>query len=135
MSTGYFVAVPDQVKYHEMPVSLPGVTDACGLPPVKFAHKIVAFVGVAVAGMVPEGQLQVPSYWLLVGGVQVPNVGFAVAGWYWTYQAVVMVSSAVPTLRLKVLGAGIEPEMVIEIPLNAEASNREQMFQYRPMPE
>lgn len=107
-----------------MPVSLLGVTDACGLPPVKSAHKTVTGVGVAVTGISFEVPLQVWSYSLvLLTGVQVPNVALLVPAL--AYQAVVTVSSAVPTLIYRVL-AGTVPEMVSEIPLNAEASSREQ---------
>jgi phosphoribosylcarboxyaminoimidazole (NCAIR) mutase len=80
-----------------MPVSLLGVTEGFGLPPVKSAHNTVTVVGVAVMGSNFEGALQVPSYWLLPDGLQVPNVAATVA--YLAYQAVVMVSSAVLTLK------------------------------------
>jgi len=120
-----------------MPVSLLGVTPSCGLPPVKFAHGIVTFVGVAVTGIAADGPVQVPSYWLFPGGLQVPKVAVTVAGGtvFLAYQAVEIVSSAVLTLRFRVLGAGTEPETVIEIPLNVEASSRAQAFQYMPRPE
>jgi len=55
---------------------------------------------------------------------------------YLAYQAVEIVSAAVLTLKYRVL-AGIVPvlEIVIEIPLNAEASSLARAFQYRPKPE
>lgn len=99
-----------------MPVSLLGVTEAFGLPPVKLAHGIVTGVGVAVTRTFAEGAEQVASYWLYLG-VQVPNVPAVGAGVVFAaYQAVVIVSSAVLTLMYRVF-AGIVPEMVIEIPL------------------
>jgi selenocysteine-specific translation elongation factor len=44
------------------------------LPPVKSAHIIVTGVGVVVTAIAFEGAVQVESYWLLPGGLQVPNV-------------------------------------------------------------
>jgi len=55
-------------------VSSLGVTDGLGLPPVKSAHIIVTGVGVVVTAIAFEGAVQVESYWLLPGGLQVPNV-------------------------------------------------------------
>jgi hypothetical protein len=118
-----------------MLVSWLGVMEACGLPPVKSAHESITVVGVAVTGIALEGEVQLPSNWLLPGGMQLPNVAVMGGMSYLAYQEVEIVSATVPTTIFRVLGAGIVPEIVIEIPLNAEASSRAQAFQYRPKPE
>jgi hypothetical protein len=65
----------------------------------------------------------------LILGLQVPDVGVKVSALFWAYQAVEIVSSAVLTAMLRVLGAASVPEIVIEMPLKAEASSSEQAFQ------